>query len=154
MREAQEKRSELSIALFVVQILGVPVEIFVTGFIAMAVLPDQLGKGLGRTQRGIIEDVVGYLFFAFQGLIFGYSVQNGAPRSIRSGGKWVWVLPICCVVYGCLDALLVQPSDLPVMFWPGSKGWEGIWFLFITLPALGCCFYSLGVVLAAMRARR
>ena len=99
------------------------------------------------------QDVTGYVTSILVGFLAGYAVQIRVPRSVTSGGTWVWVLPVSLVALGSIYDLLELPTELPKLFYGMTHVW-GVFFAFVTLPAVACCFYSLGIVVADRRRRR
>ncbi len=94
------------------------------------------------------EDLVGYIVFTASGFILGFAIQTVVPWVIEYGGRWAWAPPVALTVLAVLwDLADFGRSEVILDFWPGSEG-EAAWGLFLILPTLACCFYSLGIVIA------
>jgi len=99
-----------------------------------------------------IKDVnlLGYLFYSAYGFVWGYKMQVSFARSIQSGGRWIWIPPVCLAIFCILyDSSAFHRSMLPDYFWPTSgPDLKGMEMFIVTLPTIGSCFYSLGIILA------
>ncbi len=87
------------------------------------------------------------------GLILGYSLRNRFQVATQSG-RWVWILPTCIWTSVFIDELVRFPGRVVEdMFYPGRPD-TGLGLVLFTLPAAASIFYSIGVVIAAWRAKR
>src|SRR5689334_6450416 len=138
-----ENNRAFSAPLFVLQLFLVPLLCLISGVITTVLLREITGGNV---------DVIGYVSFAAVGFSLGYGAQNAFPRASLSGGRWVWIAPVCVFVAGLLLDLAKVPNEIPDFFIsrPG-RGEQGITQVLLTLPAIGCCFYSLGLLLAGRR---
>lgn len=78
-------------------------------------------------------------------------MQSMFPRSIRSGGPWIWFLP-CIVLGGSLaaEARAGPKAELVGFFvFPHRPGLDGIRLILLTLPFLASCCFSIGVWLVS-----
>jgi hypothetical protein len=141
MFDYETPRPRLSVLLFVLQFLAAPLVNAILGFIAWY----WLSQALIRLSS---EYITGYLAYSIEGFLLGYAVQFLLPRAIEYGGRWIWIPPVSFLTWACIDALVrFGPRDAWDLFWP-SEG-EAAWgLMFLTLPALSCCFFSIGVVTA------
>jgi len=90
----KEADCEPSIFWFYLQIFLVPLGCLVCGLIF-----DQAIEGLvGLFVSYNIDAIIGYISFGLVGLSLGYATQSLIPRTLRSGGTWIWVFPLdsCC----------------------------------------------------------
>jgi hypothetical protein len=112
-----------------------------------ALIPEPRGTG-------VVENAVGYLIFSIQGFCIGFGFQSLIRRAIEGGGRRAWVLPVSLLALSCIwDACLSNWQEIRAFFWPGADGEQGLGWLLLTLPAVACSFYSLGI-LAASRTNR
>jgi hypothetical protein len=99
---------------------------------------------LGLDERdATIWATFNYCAFAAIGFALGTLVSRLFPALERSG-RWVWIGPagvlVCCVLW----AMSLGDFDvLTLLFGTGEAGWVNG---FITLPALGCCCYSVALL--------
>jgi len=127
-------------AFFVVQFIVAPLGGLVFGMVAYVVMEE-----LFRVKDSTL---LGYLVFSIQGFILGYRLQAAFPRAVESGGRWVWIPPICnLAVWVYRELERGQGSQAAWFFsFPSTHGSdEGIAMVLITWPALASCFYSIGV---------
>ena len=136
-----ENNRAFSVPLFVLQLFLVPLLCLISGVITTVLL---------RAITGGNVDVIGYVSFAAVGFSLGYGAQNAFPHASLSGGRWVWIAPVCVFVAGLLFDLAKLPNEIPDFF-VSRPGREGITQVLLTLPAIGSCFYSLGLLLAGRR---
>jgi len=86
-----------------------------------------------------------YVIPGGSGLVLGYAARAIGP-SFRRSGRWIWLLPslVCAVAF--LASLFLDAEELPYFFVPkGGASEEGIQLILVTLPAVSCCFYALGI---------
>src|SRR6266851_1947087 len=84
--------------LSVLQFLGAPFGGMVGGFLAELFFMEPFGiKTLWAENLGY------YSIYVLVGFLFGYAMQTAIPRSYKSGGRWVWIIPICFVAWVIWD---------------------------------------------------
>lgn len=148
MFEHEVRSSGFSVPLFMLQMFLVPLGVLLFGLFAATSLEDLLGI------RG--SDLIAYISFSFVGFVLGYSTQTAIPRSLQSGGVWVWIAPVCILGYGVLDEFSRHADSVVGGFFltrPGFGPAGVIGQVLFTLPALGTCFYSIGITIANRPAR-
>ena len=102
------------------------------------------------------NSLIGYLVFSAQGFIMGYRLQTVLPSAIDSGGRWIWIAPVCNLAFWLLGELRRGVNaDLSAFFvFPEGPGAGGLVLVLITWPAVASCFYSIGVNAASKPAAR
>jgi hypothetical protein len=128
--------------LFVFQLIAAPAGGFIFGLIASELL-DQV-SGTRNNQ------LAGWLCYAFVGFAQGFLTQSVFPRSECSGGRFIWVLPVCVLAVSVFaeyrhgletvfrEFLVLNPYSFAQGFVSG----------FVTMPAFASCLYSLGILAA------
>jgi len=131
-----------SVPLFMLQMLLVPLGVLVFGLFATTSVEGPLGI------RG--SDLIAYTSFSLTGFVLGYATQTAIPHSLQSGGAWVWLAPVCILGYGVLDEFSRRPDRVVGTYFLTKPGFgpAGLAEAFFTLPAVGTCFYSIGIIVA------
>lgn len=89
--------------------------------------------------------VVVYLAYGIVGLILGFFVAAALPRLAQSGAAFVWIAPTALVALCVADELRRGTHEAALVFiGTGEAGWVS---MLITLPAFGCCAYSLATAI-------
>jgi hypothetical protein len=143
--ENDARPSEFSVLLFYVQVFIGPLLIGICTFVAVLLAQVFL-------QGWVNDDVTAYGASILEGFSLGYLVRSQSPRAMRSGGAWIWALPACLLISGCIYDMLVLPGELPKLFYGSNRVW-GIFFGTVTLPTIACCFYTVGMVVESRRSR-
>jgi hypothetical protein len=83
------------------------------------------------------------------GFGLGRLVKHWLPRMAQSGGAIVGVAPTLVLIFALLNEFRMGNYKIESYFIarPGMGG-EGWGIIFLTIPAVGCCFYSLAAALA------
>jgi hypothetical protein len=138
-----------SMPLFWLQIFGAPFSGMVCGLIVTYVLLLLFSRFIGPNG----EIVPGYLAYSLTGFLLGYFTQTLLPRALLSGGRWVWIAPVCILVWGVFNEPGEPPLKTTLEFLapPAHSDGDGLVWLFATLPAVAACFYSVGIIVAARR---
>lgn len=140
MLDSNNGRS-FSPVLFIFQIVAVPAGALVLGLIAGEAIDAVFGRG--GHQLAI------WLCYAVAGFTQGYLTQAVFPRSDRSGGRFVWVAPVCILVLCFLDEYRSPQTDFADFFkWNPYSFLKGFTSVVFTLPAFASCIYPLGIVAA------
>ncbi len=95
----------------------------------------------------------GYAAAALFGTASGYLLQLHDGRMVESLGRWIWIPPVCVL----LLVIAWDHSDgFPVShyFYAGGPSLADLGFWLFTLPAISCCFYSVGLTLGYRRQQR
>lgn len=144
----QTTEKGFSAPLFVTQLILAPLGGFIFGGVATILLESMLGM------RN--NSVLAYLAYSLQGLLLGFKMQTTFPRALDSGGRWVWVVPLCNAVFWMIDESgRGAGSRLSYYFvFQNRPGLAGIEMFVATLPALASCMYTLGAVLASQPPER
>ncbi len=147
MFEHEVRSSGFSVPLFMLQMFLAPLGVLVFGLLAATSVEDLLGI------RG--SDLIAYSSFSLVGFVPGYSTQTAIPRSLQSGGAWVWIAPVCILGYGVLDEFSRHPDSVVGTYFLQRPGFgpAGLAEAFFTLPAVATCFYSIGITVANRPAR-
>ncbi len=144
MTDSENRFSNL---LFVFQLVAAPAGGIIFGLIA-AELVDQV-SGTRNHQ------LAGWLCYAFVGFAQGFLTQSVFPRAECSGGRFVWVPPVCVLAVSIFaeyrrgleavfrEFLVLNPYSFAQGFVSG----------FVTMPAFASCLYSLGILAAHRPAR-
>ena len=128
-------------SLFLVQLFTAPLGSLICGGLATLLVGEML--------RIKDSNLLGYLCFSAFGFVLGYKMQVSFPRSIESGGPWIWLPPVCLAIISVASNWSqFHQSTLPVYFWPSPGPDRSYGGLLVALPAVATCFYSLGVILA------
>lgn len=138
------RQTGFSVPLCILQLFGAPFAGMALGFLATLIWTDFLGI------RGTSADLFAYVAYGAEGWLMGYSVQTVMPRATQSGGRWVWIIPICFFTWGLID----EPNrglDTTLDMFITRPGRPASPFLMalITLPMVASCFYSLGIIAAS-----
>ena len=132
--------SRFSPGLFVLQLFAVPPSCLLGGLVAYEAF-------LGAGRENLWREMGAYLVFAVIGLVLGQQVHNRAPDAAGSGGKWIWVVPVCLVWGVVSESSRGFFEALADFFAPSLDSRQGagenglVWVLF-TLPACACICYS------------
>jgi len=94
-----------------------------------------------------------YALPAVVGFPVAYLVDRVWRRAYRSG-RWIWILPCLAWVYDVNVGGKSMPfsARLAGEFAP-SGATEGLPLAFVTVPALACVIYSIGMMVVAKRRR-
>ena len=135
-----QPEESFSPTLFLMQLVFAPLGTLVIGLVSSILLESLVG---------VKNNVpIGYICFCLEGFLFGYIFQTGTARAYRSGGAWVWLPPLCLLAWGFLDELSRRPATAIQDFFVGRAGSSASAYALVlfTLPAIGSCLYSIGVV--------
>jgi hypothetical protein len=135
-----------SVPIFMLQLLGVPFAIMITGFLACLVL--DLLFNLGD------NTLVALGVYTSCGFVLGYSLQSLFAKPRSSGGQWIWIAPVSFLFFVIAKEPRRGHTLLHVaatFFSFTSASPYAFEVLLVTLPALGSCFYALGVLCASAR---
>lgn len=82
-------------------------------------------------------------------------MQTAFPRAIESGGRWMWIFPLCNAGFWIFDEIQRGPNAHVAEFFlfPNKPGVGGIELLLITLPLVASSFYSVGISIASRAPR-
>ncbi len=135
-----------SAPIFVFQLVGAPLGTLIAGTVLSALV-----EGLFGAKN---SNLIPYVCFSLEGFLFGYTFQTCRPRAHQSGGTWIWIPPVCLLAWGVLDELFRRHGTAVLDFFDATRPGPGVVYAmgFLTLPAIGTCFYSIGVMTARMRA--
>ncbi len=126
--------------IFVAQLVGAPLGGLILGGLAYVLM-----AALFRVKD---STWLGYFSFSVEGFLLGYQVQTAIPRAIESGGRWVWIPPLCILAFGVLIELgRGSNSQVGELFvFPSTRGSEGaLGMVLITWPLVASCLYSIGI---------
>jgi len=129
--------------LFIFQILAAPAGSLVSGLIAGEAVDAVFGRGG--------HQLAVWLCYAIVGFGQGYLTQAIFPRSDQSGGRFVWVAPVCILIACFLSEYPRTPQTVfsDFLTWnPYSSSAEGFAPVVFTMPAFASCIYPLGIVAA------
>jgi hypothetical protein len=139
------RSSGFSALLFTLQMFLAPLGVLLCGLLITELL-----EGLFNFSG---SDQAAYLSFGLVGFVQGYTTQTAIPRSLQSGGSWVWIAPACILGVGLIDQFNRSPGTLIATYFLSRLRFTGFEEVFFTLPAVGTCFYSFGIVAASRPAR-
>jgi hypothetical protein len=136
-----DDEDRFSIPLFIFQMIAAPAGGFLFGLIAVE-LCDQVS--------GTRDDqFVPCLCYMLVGFVQGYLTQAIFRRSDRSGGRFVWIPPVCLLAVLILgDRRGLGTAIGEALTWNPDSFDKGAGSMFVTMPALASCFYSIGTILA------
>jgi hypothetical protein len=147
--------SRFSMPLFWCQMFVAPVGGLYFGTIFVVIVWQVMAKVIGVGADSVEGDLTGYLTFALTGAALGYGIQRAIPQAAESGGRWVWIPPVCVVVLGVLEELNRDSHGVVgALFVVSHRQWESLGVLFLTWPAVSSCFYSAGIAIASRLAPR
>jgi len=131
--------------LFVVQLFGVPIASLVLGGFTSSLLLGALSDGF--------SNFVDYFCFGLAGFLLGFKAEQSTPDLRKSGGLWVWILPVCLFTWGFVEEVRLFPATAFHMLVPRPHGDPGgsIALLFLTLPTFASCLYSVGIFVASRK---
>lgn len=136
-----------SVVLFMFQMIAAPAGGFLFGFIAA-----ELFGEVSDTRGGQFAP---WLCYALVGFVQGYLTQAVFPRSDHSGGRFVWISPVCLLAVLILgDRRGLGTAVGEYLIWNPYSFSRGAASVFFSLPAFAACFYSLGIILARRPWRR
>jgi hypothetical protein len=144
MFDYELRPSGFSVPLFLLQQFLVPLLSLVIG-----VLVSALFEGNSPIQNALMR----YLVFSAIGFWLGYKMQKTVPRARYSGGPWVWIAPVCLLIWGFFDTLRIEPDKMIAEVFIGNGPETGYILIFNTLPVVACCFYSLALIAASRRSK-
>jgi hypothetical protein len=144
--EADVRR--FSMPLFWMQILGVPFGLMICGLSVSLVVATYIPglKMLGSAVHGDI--IIGYPCYAATGFIIGYLVGKSAAQAYFSGGRWVWIAPMCLLLWALVDEPEALSRSIEEAFL-GQDTAGAVVMTMVTLPVVASCFYSIGLVVGA-----
>jgi len=147
MFSTEVRSSRFSPIFFILQLFLAPLGSLICGLVIAGLLENLFGV------RN--NNFVSYSSFVLEGFILGYATQTAYPRAQQSGGLWVWIPPVCMAIYAVIEQFERNPGKLIgnyFLFRSGS-GIEGMGIVFVTLPAISSCFYSVGILIASRPAK-
>ena len=98
--------------LFLVQLFAAPLGSLICGGLAAEVF---------RGMMPAAGNLRGYFFYSFFGFVLGYKMQVSFLRAIDSGGRWIWIPPVCLAILSILhDSSAFHRSMLSTYLWPPS----------------------------------
>jgi hypothetical protein len=139
---------EPSFIAFLLQQLLVPL----ASLLILAVVPAVPESVQAGTSGQIVEVVRCMVVSAIAGFVLGSAARRWSP-SVRSGGKWIGVLPSILLVWALLSDTFTFSftKALAELFFPGPDG-EGWWaFVFLTCPTISTLSYSAGMFVRCSR---
>jgi hypothetical protein len=134
--------SNFSVPLFLAQQLAVP---------GLSLLFAGIVSAFLQSHSSILNVIADYLTFCLYGFYVGYTWQRHMPGVRCSGGRWIWIAPACLLMWGFLSELTIEPTRLIASVFTGDGPEAGYIMLFVTLPTVACCAYSLGVIARSRR---
>ena len=149
MPEQDTAPAPFSIPLFLLQLILVPPTVLLFGGFTWGIGFEFGLLATGSNGPSAVANAIGYTLCGLTGYGIGRLVKHWLPRLARSGGKFVWVLPALVLIFALLNELRMGSSRIGSYFIarPGMGG-EGWGIIVVTIPAVGCCFYSLAIALA------
>jgi hypothetical protein len=139
MFDGEEKPRDISSSLLIKQLALIPLFCFVVAGLAADLAIQVTGWHF-----------TGYLAAALAGMAIGYWVQLHDDRMDASLGRWIWIPPVCLVLFAMTYDISVGQSASH--FFNGSgPGLSGVEMFVFTLPAVACCFYAVGITLASRK---
>ena len=143
MFDYEADQTGFSAPVFLLQLIGVPLGVLVLGLVFSIFLEALVGVKN--------SDLIPYFCYSVEGFLTGYVFQTSVPRACQSGGGWVWTVPVGLLAWGLIDELFSSPATAMRDFFVASAPdpSSAIIMPLLTLPALGSCFYSLGVFIAS-----
>jgi uncharacterized membrane protein len=136
-----DNEDRFSIVLFIFQLIAAPAGGFLFGVIAAELFDHVSGT------RG--HQFVPWLCYMLVGFVQGYLTQTIFSRSDRSGGRFVWIPPVCLLAVLILgDRRGLGTAIGEALTWNPYSFDKGAGSVFFTMPAFASCFYSVGIVLA------
>jgi hypothetical protein len=139
---SEYRLSRFSVPLFLAQQIAVP---------GLSLLFAGIISAFFQSHSSILNILTDYISFSLYGLYLGYTWQRHMPNVRLSGGPWIWVAPACLLIWGLWSELRVDADRLISEAFIGNNPEKGYIMLFITLPTVACCAYSLGVIVRSRR---
>jgi len=127
--------------LFVGRLFGVPVASLLIGWFASSLIEEVLG--------GHFINLAGYFCFGATGFLMGYRAERATTDFRKSGGLWVWILPVAVLIWAFLEEVRLFPDASSEFFLPPAHQ-ETVLLLFV-LPTFASCLYSVGILVASRR---
>jgi hypothetical protein len=126
------------------------VQFVVVYFVPMVIV--LILSGWLRTPDDTLWQVFDYVIFGLIGSALAFVVSGFFPEADQKG-CWVWTLGVGLLAYAIGWDMFLGRFDAPVtaLFGTGEAGWVKV---LITLPAWGCCWYSLVMWWRLRRRRR
>jgi hypothetical protein len=141
-----DDEDRFSTVLFVFQLIAAPAGGFLFGLIA-AELFDQVSGSRDH-------QFVPWLCYGLVGFVQGCSTQAIFPWSYRSGGRFVWVSPVCLLaVFILVDRRGLGTAIGEFLIYDPYSFDRGAGSTILSMPAFASCFYSFGIILTR-QARR
>jgi hypothetical protein len=136
-----EDEDRFSIVLCIFQVIAAPTGGLLFGLIAAELL-DQVS---GTRDHQFVP----WLCYVLVGFVQGYMTQMIFRRSDRSGGRFVWIPPVCLPAAFILDDSRSLGTTIGkfLVYNPYSFV-QGAGSALLSMPACASCFYSLGIILA------
>ena len=134
---------EPSFLAFLLQQLFVPL----TSLLILAIIPAVPWRFVRAGVSGQLVEVTRCMVVsAVAGFVLGSVVRRLFPR-VRSGGKWIGVLPVILMVWALLSDTFTFSfaKAFAELFFPGPDG-EGWWaFALLTCPTISTLSYSVAM---------
>jgi len=133
--------------LFVAQLALAPLAVLILGLLSTVIL-----EGVLKTRGNTLS---AYACYLVEGFWLGGKVQTAFPRSLQSGGLWIWILPSVVLALSLITELKQGPDAQLAGFFifPNRPGLDGIQLVLITLPFVASCCFSIGVWVISKPAR-
>jgi hypothetical protein len=148
MPEQDPTPAPFSISRFLFQVIVIPPIMLLFGGFTWGIGFEFGLLATGANGPITAANALGYALCGLTGFGLGRLVKHWQPRMARSGGAIVGIAPALVLIFALLIEFRMGNYEVGSYFIArpgmGGKGW-GI--IFLTIPAVGCCFYSLATAL-------
>jgi hypothetical protein len=148
MPEQDATAAKFSISRFLFQVIFVPPTMLLFGGFTWGIGFEFGMLATGAKGTSAAANTLGYVLCGLTGFGLGRLVKHWQPRVAQSGGAIVGVAPALVLILALLNQFRMGNYRIDSYFIarPGMGG-EGWGIIFLTIPAVGCCLYSLATAL-------
>ena len=148
MPEQDASPAPFSISRFLFQVIFIPPLILLFGGFTWGIGFEFGLLATGANGASAVANGLGYALCGLTGFGLGRLVKHWMPRVAQSGGTIVGVAPALVLIFALLNEFRMGNYKIDSYFVarPGMGG-EGWGIIVLTIPAVGCCLYSLATAL-------
>jgi hypothetical protein len=148
MPEQDTTPAKFSISRFLFQVIVVPPMMILLGGFTWGIGFEFGMLATGAKGLSAAANALGYTLCGLTGFGLGRLVKHWLPRVTQSGGSIVGVAPTLTLIFALLNEFRRGNYRIDSYFIARTgMGVEGWAIIFLTIPAVGCCFYSLAAAL-------
>ena len=148
MPEQDPKPAPFSISRFLFQVIVIPPIMLLFGGFTWGIGFEFGLLATGANGSSTAANALGYALCGLTGFGLGRLVKHWMPRVAQSGGIIVGIAPALVLIFALLNEFRMGNYKIDSYFIarPGMGG-EGWGIIVLTIPAVGCCLYSLAAAL-------